>query len=364
MNKRKYKLYSVLKDSEIYAISLVEEPAIESNFIYLSKEKQHKKISLSKDERHLVYGAVLIPDMPILRYDEFDGEFYIQFPKDTVEKLAFDFVQNGMVSNFTKQHSSDTDGVRVVESWVKTSENDKSKDFGLDCPIGTWFIGAKINDETIWNDIKDGKMNGFSIESFLNMEQIMLSKKNNTEMSKTTKTKLETVEVNDNFFNKILDAIKGALTSPEVPEMEANITAEQFVEEVKEEINTDEVISEDIVEEAPVEEIPQEEVPMEDSPAEEIADEIVEEVKDVVPSEEDAKETIQEVIDELNAKIDELNVQIEELRKQNANLSDENIKLSKELKKPSVKPININASKTSNDKFDVMLSIMNGSAWK
>lgn len=347
LTKRKPKIYSVTLDSEVMAISLVAEPAIESNFVYLAKQKEKKHIVLSSEEKHMVYGPVLIPDFPILRYDDFDGEFYIQFPKDTVEKLAFDFVQNGMIANFTTQHSEDTDGVRVVESWVKTSENDKSKDLGLDCPIGTWFIGAKINDKSIWDDIKNGKMRGFSVESFLNMEEIMLSK-NNIEMSKNTETKLETVEVNDDFFSKILDAIKGALVSPSVPEMEANITAEQFVEEIKDEVKSDEIVEDVLKDET-------------EGVAEEIADNVVEDVKDVAPTEEVVEETIQEVIDELNAKIDELNIQIEELKKQNVNLSKENEKLSK---RPSTKPVNVKASKASENKFDVMLSILNGSAFK
>lgn len=368
MKKRKCKLYSVLKDSEVYAVSLVEEPAIESDFIYLSKQSKARQIALSSIEKHIVCGVVLKPDFPILRYDENGEEFYIQFPKETIEKLSYDFMEEGRIYNFTTHHKDVVDSISVVESWIKTSENDKSTGLGLDAPVGSWLMTAKINDEEIWQDIKCGKMKGFSIESFLNMEQIMLSKNNNTEMAKETNTKLETVEVNDDFFSKILDAIKGALQSPAVPEMEANITAEQFIEEVKDEVNVDEVISEDAVEETPVEEMPVEEAPVEEMPqeeapqeAEEIAEEVVEEVKDVVPSEEDAKETIQAIVDELNLKIEDLNAQIEELRKENMTLSKENEKFSK---RPSAKPINVNASKNSENKFDLMLSIMNGSAFK
>ena len=84
--KKKLKCYSVGLDSDVFAISLVDEPAIESNFIYLSKEKP-VQICLETSEKHIVMGAVLIPDKPIYRNQ--DGEeFYIQFSAETIEKLA------------------------------------------------------------------------------------------------------------------------------------------------------------------------------------------------------------------------------------------------------------------------------------
>lgn len=355
--KKKLKLYSVRKDSTVYAISLVEEPAIESNFVYLAKQKEKKNIILSAEDKHLVYGAVLIPDMPIVRYDDVDGEFYIQFPKETVEKLAFDYVQSGRMHSFTTQHKDETDKIAIIESWVKTSDNDKSRDLGLDCPVGTWFVGAKIEDEEIWQNIKEGKMNGFSIESFLNMDEILLSKNNYNMQESTKNTKMESVEINEGFFLKIMEAIKGALQEPEVPELEAQVTASQFVDELKDEVS--EPVADEVVE-VMEDEVPTEEVVNEALP-EEIAEDVVEEVQDVAPTEEVAQDTIQEVIDELNAKIDDLNVQIEELRKQNVNLTKENEKLSK---RPATKPVSTRMSAASPSKFDLMLSIMDGSAFQ
>lgn len=353
-------------DSTVYAISLVDEPAIESNFVYLAKQKEQKRIILSSEDRHLVYGAVLIPDMPIVRYDDIDGEFYIQFPKETVEKLAFDYVKSGRVGNFTTQHKDETDKISIIESWIKTSENDKSRDLGLDCPIGTWFVGAKVEDETIWSDIKEGKMNGFSIESFLNMEEIMLSKNNTFNNQNKKENLMSSVEINDGFFLKIMEAIKGALQEPEVPELEANVTAAQFVDELKDEVVSAEPVVDEVMEEAPVaeveppvtEEMVNEEVAEvvsdESTMPEEIAEEVVNEVEEVAPTEEVATETIQEVIAELNQKIDELNAEIDELRKENMKLS----------KRPSVKPVNTHMGAQNQSNFDRMLAIMNGSAFQ
>ena len=81
--------------------------------------------------------------------------------------MAHEYLQNDNIYSFTQQHKEIADGVSVIESWVKTSENDKSVDLGIDAPIGTWFVGAKIDNEKIWQGIKEGNMKGFSVESFL-----------------------------------------------------------------------------------------------------------------------------------------------------------------------------------------------------
>ena len=144
---KKKKLYEVRPDSQVYAISLVECPAIESNFVYLSEEKPIQ-VCLEQDEKHMVFGAVLIPDKPIYRYNQ-DEEYYLRFPKETIEVLAHEYLQNDNIYSFTQQHKENADGVSIIESWVKTSNNDKSVDLGIDAPIGTWFVGAKIDNEEI-----------------------------------------------------------------------------------------------------------------------------------------------------------------------------------------------------------------------
>ena len=340
----KIKVYRVDFDSIVTALSLVDEPAIESNFVCLSKQEEKKQITLSQ-ERMMLYGAALIPDKLIYRYDEIDGEYYITFPKETIEKLAHDFLSKGRVNSFTTQHLKDTNTISLIESWIKTSESDKSNELGFDLPIGTWFVGCKVHDYGIWEEIKEGKMNGFSIESFLGLTEMKFNKINKEEKMS------QTITVDDNFFTKLFDAIKGALQEPETPELEANVTAATVVDDIKEE-----VIEQPIVEEEPTA-ILEEEIPtvVEEPIAEEIADEVVEEVVEVEPTQEEATDTLQEVINELNQKIDELNAEIDALRKENQKLS----------KQPSTKPISTRMSKNDNQSnFDRMLAIMNGSAFQ
>lgn len=344
---KKKKLYEVRPDSLVYAISLVECPAIESNFVYLSEEKPIQ-VCLEQDEKHMVFGAVLIPDKPIYRYNQ-EEEYYLRFPKETIEVLAHDYLQNDNIYSFTQQHKENADGVSIIESWVKTSNNDKSVDLGIDAPIGTWFVGAKIDNEEIWQGIKEGSMRGFSVESFLNFDEIMMNKQEN----KMTEEKLETIEVNESFWMRIAEIIKNALKNPEVPELEAQVTSAQVIDEMKDEVEKKE--DEVVVEEMPTEEMPTEETPVTvaDEP-QVIAEEVVEDVIEEAPTQEEAKEDLQVVIDELNKRIDELNAKISELELQNQKLS----------KQPSAKPVNVKGLIGGDNKFERMLAIMNGSAFK
>lgn len=344
---KKKKLYEVRPDSLVYAISLVECPAIESNFVYLSEEKPIQ-VCLEQDEKHMVFGAVLIPDKPIYRYNQ-EEEYYLRFPKETIEVLAHEYLQNDNIYSFTQQHKENADGVSIIESWVKTSNNDKSVDLGIDAPIGTWFVGAKIDNEEIWQGIKDGSMKGFSVESFLNFDEIMMNKQEN----KMTEEKLETIEVNESFWMRIAEIIKNALKNPEVPELEAQVTSAQVIDEMKDEVEKKE--DEVVVEEMPTEEMPTEETPvMVSGEPEVIAEEVVEDVIEEAPTQEEAKEDLQVVIDELNKRIDELNAKISELELQNQKLS----------KQPSAKPVNVKGLIGGDNKFERMLAIMNGSAFK
>ena len=199
MEKKKLKYYSVTFDSDVYAVSLVDEPAIESNFIALSKQSE-KRVFLEKDDKHIVMGAVLIPDMPIYRNQ--DGEeFYLQFSSATIEKLAHDFLRMGRNFNFSYQHEEDVKGISVIESWiVNDPKMDKCSIYGIDVPSGTWMMAAKVDNEEMWDKIKNGEAKGFSIEAIVNLDEIKL-KKENTEMAeeKDKKVEMEAVEITDGF---------------------------------------------------------------------------------------------------------------------------------------------------------------------
>ncbi len=149
----------------IEAISVVENPAIEEDFIAL-KSQEFKLAEVDKEKRILM-GALLIPNKPIYRRNGED-EYYIYFSKDTVLKASQMYLMQGKQNNSTLEHQYELNGLSLVESWlVEDKVHDKSVKYGMDLPLGTWVGAVKVNNDKIWNEfVKTGKVKGFSIEGY------------------------------------------------------------------------------------------------------------------------------------------------------------------------------------------------------
>lgn len=153
------------KLSGVDAISVVSQPAIESNFVALKSEEI--KLAEVSNEKRILMGAVLIPEKPIYRKNGED-EYYIYFSKDTVNKASQLFFKNGNQSNWTLEHNKEIKGLTVVESWiVEDTQKDKSAIYNLSVPVGTWMASVKVDDDNIWNEyVKTGIVKGFSLEGY------------------------------------------------------------------------------------------------------------------------------------------------------------------------------------------------------
>ena len=150
--------------SGIEAVSIVESPAIESDFIAL-KNQEFKFAEVNKEKRILM-GAALIPNKPIYRKND-ENEYYIYFSKDTVRKASELFFIRGNQNNSTLEHQMPLTGLTAVESWIVEDEKDKTRFYDLDVPIGTWMLSMKVQNDDVWNDyVKSGKVKGFSIEGY------------------------------------------------------------------------------------------------------------------------------------------------------------------------------------------------------
>jgi chemotaxis protein histidine kinase CheA len=162
-------LYDItLEDFEqgMYKISLVDKPAIEENFIYFSKQSIEM---FANDEKREVVGPIMIPNKEILRQSAENGYYYVRFTEDTIREIMYNYSKKGLFNEFGIQHENDTTDVVMLEIWMKESDNDKSKDYGFDLPNGTVFVKAKIESDELFNAIKDGEINGFSIEIAANI---------------------------------------------------------------------------------------------------------------------------------------------------------------------------------------------------
>ena len=143
------------------AISLVEFPAIEENFVALSEVK----LAAVNKERRMLYGPALIPNKYIFRIDKNTGEeYYMYFDSETVEKCAHLYLKKNLQHNTTLEHEFSVMGCPVVESWIIEGEKDKAYHLGLSAPVGSWVIGLNVTDDEIWQEVKEGNVKGFSIE--------------------------------------------------------------------------------------------------------------------------------------------------------------------------------------------------------
>ena len=154
----------------VEAISLVKFPAIEENFLFFSKGKNTRALSLAavdEDKRTLV-GPALIPDKEIPRFDDETGEEYdVYFSQDTVKKASELYMMHNRTNTHTFEHQSPVEDVHVVESWlVEDPEMDKSKSYGLSMTKGTWMVRVQVANDDMWQQVKDGEIRGFSIEGY------------------------------------------------------------------------------------------------------------------------------------------------------------------------------------------------------
>jgi len=161
--------------SGIEAISIVDEPAIEENFIALSKQHEIKLAEVDKEKRILM-GAALVPNKNIYRRNGED-EYYIFFSDDTVRKASELFLMRGNQNKSTLEHQAELYGLSVVESWIIEDDvHDKSRKYNMDLPVGTWMVSMKVNNDEVWNNyVKTGLVKGFSIEGYFT-DKIAMSK--------------------------------------------------------------------------------------------------------------------------------------------------------------------------------------------
>lgn len=167
----KLPVYNIVvgEGTEIEKMSLVESPAVEVDFLKFSKEVP---IKFSVDEeQHIVFGCALRADFPIYRRDG-EYEYYVNFTKDTINKLYQKFLITNKFNDVNLDHSVDTSGVHLIQSFIK----DKSK--GID-PVGfediadgSWFCAYKVVNEEVWKEVKEGKLRGFSVEGLFSMVEV------------------------------------------------------------------------------------------------------------------------------------------------------------------------------------------------
>lgn len=321
---KKIKKFKVGIDSETYAISMVEAPAMESDFVALAEQAEDKvQAFLESDERHMVYGAALIPDKEIYRNNG-EQEYYISFTKESIEKMSQEFMKQFRQNEVTLDHEEMANDITITESWlVEDPYKDKANALGIDVPKGSWMVGMKVNEIDTWERVKNGELKGFSVESMISLEDF--SKQNNTNMTD----------------NEMLSKIKEMFN-----EFVASLSMRKKEEEVA--LETQEPTQEPVVEPAATEPTNEPTVEPTTEPTPTVVEPVVEPAAEPTqePTEpkaaEEPKEPKATEDEHLSELIKNLKDEISALKEMNSNLSERVKELGKE---PSVKPISTNGGK-------------------
>jgi len=151
-------------DAEVSFIALVDRPAIQKNW---NAFKENAKFQIISEDKRIISGCVMLADSPIYRNDSTNGEYYVVFSKDTIFKIAQKFFKKGYQANVNLMHDSEqqVSGVTMFESFISDKDRGIMPMKGFeDAPDGSWFGSFKVEDDSVWQMVKEGKVKGFSVE--------------------------------------------------------------------------------------------------------------------------------------------------------------------------------------------------------
>lgn len=169
----------------IYKISLVDLPAVESDFIFFEKQKTPMKFSIDSEEQRMITGVIMRANFNIYRYDENYGEYYIRYSPETIKIMSEKMMADNTFNNINIMHEDGTniDGVNLVEIFIKDSEKGIDPKGFEDIEDGSLFATYKINNPIIWEEIKNGTFKGLSLEGIFDLTQEQFKKQFNQKNS-------------------------------------------------------------------------------------------------------------------------------------------------------------------------------------
>ena len=330
--RKKIKRYKVSPDESFcLAVSVVNRPAVESDFQFFSEQRVEKFVGI-EGERKMIYGCALRPDFPIYRNNG-EEEYYLEFDKEAIDKISKNYFKMGFQSNWTEAHKDEVDNLTITESWIKEDMyKDKSVALGLDpeLPVGSWIIGCHCENDEIWKKVIDGTYHGFSIEAVVGVEEF--------------EKQVEELNSNNNMDNTneemFLDKLRNVLK-----EFFKKENKEEVVEPTNVQLEENNAPAEPTPAPEPVSE-PSEPVsepqPVVDpQPAPEPAVEPQNEPQPVVEAPKADTSKLEELIGNLKA-------EIEALKQSNEGLQE---KIKDMGKQPSANPINTNAKPGAGDTY-------------
>ena len=140
----------------------------ESKIKSIDREKMSKQKFATDDEKRIVVGPAMVPDLKIFRKDSKGNPYYVYFSSETIKMIMEKYMRNKYTDNNDENHNGNAvKDVYVIESWIKEDMEDKSNKYGYnELPIGTWFVSMKVKNDEVWQKVKRGELNGFSVSGY------------------------------------------------------------------------------------------------------------------------------------------------------------------------------------------------------
>lgn len=175
----------------IFAVSLVDYPATESNWQCFSKQEQ--MYSIENEEEHIITGVIMLANTPIYRRDETGFEFNIVYTPETIKLMSEKMLKDMAHNQIDIQHDGNilpAGTVNLVEVYIKNSEKGIAPNFLKDIPDGSLIGSYKIHDDVLWNACKEGNLHGFSLAGYFDIKEFKSKKKSKYSMIEKIKEKL------------------------------------------------------------------------------------------------------------------------------------------------------------------------------
>lgn len=162
------------EDTGMYTVSLVDYPAVESNFLYFDEDVKPMTFAVEDEEQRIVTGVVMRCDFPIYRRDENGYEYYIIYDKQTIEVMAEKWLAEGFQNCVNLMHDADryVDGVYLKEVYFKDTDRGIVPKGFDDITDGSMFASYKVMNDEVWESIKSGEYSGFSLEGIFNVKRV------------------------------------------------------------------------------------------------------------------------------------------------------------------------------------------------
>lgn len=159
-------LYKMTIDEEVdehgvKVMSIVDLPAVQSDFLKFSAVQENFSMD---DDKRVITGCALRANYPIYRKDDDGNEFYVTFTPDYIEKIVQKFMREGHIQSVNLMHDSDVTNVFLFESYLLTEAHKLSFEAFSDIEPGSWMVSYKVDNDGVWDMIKEGKLKGFSVE--------------------------------------------------------------------------------------------------------------------------------------------------------------------------------------------------------